>query len=203
MYRKIFLYSAYYILYFVNLQIFQSVYLRRILVVIYSAAPPTPVNPCQPSPCGPNSQCKEANNQAICSCLSGYHGAPPSCKPECVVNAECASNLACVNLKCTDPCVGTCGINAECRVIHHSPICSCKPQFTGDPFARCFAIESNFFLMVVFPVYIYRIYFILNILRFPVIFSDMKFIIIFYAYSASIILNKIFKDITETFYFII
>lgn len=103
----------------------------------YFVTDPLPTNPCRPSPCGPNSQCREVNGQAVCSCLASYMGQPPNCRPECVSNAECASHLACNNYKCVDPCPGTCGQNAECRVIQHNPICSCRSGFTGDPFVRC------------------------------------------------------------------
>lgn len=95
-------------------------------------------NPCQPSPCGPNSQCREINNQAVCSCLPDYIGSPPGCRPECTVNQECPTIQACVNQKCTDPCPGVCASNAQCQVKNHSPICSCRPGYTGDPFSRCF-----------------------------------------------------------------
>jgi hypothetical protein len=94
-------------------------------------------NPCQPSPCGPNSQCRERNGQAICSCISGYKGSPPTCRPECVTSNECPQNEACSNQKCRDPCPGTCGVGAKCQVINHNPICSCPPGHTGDPFVRC------------------------------------------------------------------
>lgn len=94
-------------------------------------------NPCNPSPCGPNSQCKQINGQAVCSCLPDYIGSPPGCRPECVVSSECSLDKACINQKCKDPCPGTCGLNAKCQVINHSPICSCPPGNTGDPFVRC------------------------------------------------------------------
>lgn len=101
-----------------------------------------PQNPCHPSPCGPNSQCREVNGQAVCSCLTEYVGSPPGCRPECVVSGECPQTAACVNLKCVDPCPGTCGLNANCHVINHSPICSCLTQYTGDPFTRCYPIPA-------------------------------------------------------------
>lgn len=101
-------------------------------------------NPCQPSPCGPNSQCRVINGQAVCSCILGFRGTPPSCRPECVTSAECSLNQACVNQKCIDPCPGTCGIGALCQVVNHNPICSCPQRQTGDPFVRCTPI-SNFF----------------------------------------------------------
>ena len=98
---------------------------------------------CRPSPCGPNSQCQNVNDQAVCSCLPQYVGTPPNCRPECVVNSECNSNLACINQKCKDPCPGTCGRNAQCKVVHHSPICSCGSDSTGDPFVYCFSAPSK------------------------------------------------------------
>lgn len=101
-------------------------------------------NPCQPSPCGPNSQCREINTQAVCSCLVNYIGSPPNCRPECLVSSECSLTKACINQKCGDPCSGTCGLNTNCQVINHSPICSCLPQFTGDPFTRCQPTPSKF-----------------------------------------------------------
>lgn len=94
-------------------------------------------DPCNPSPCGPNSQCRNSNGQAICSCLPTFMGSPPGCRPECTVSSECAVNRACVNQKCVDPCEGICGIDAQCRTVYHSPICSCNPGQTGDPFVRC------------------------------------------------------------------
>lgn len=95
------------------------------------------VHPCSPSPCGPNSQCREINGQAICSCLVGFIGLPPTCRPECVTSSECPLNEACVNQKCINPCPGTCGLKAICQVVNHNPICSCPPHYTGDPFIKC------------------------------------------------------------------
>jgi hypothetical protein len=99
---------------------------------------PVVTQPCQPSPCGPNSQCREINDQAVCSCVPGFIGSPPSCRPECITSSECGQNEACVNQKCRDPCPGTCGVGAKCNVINHNPICSCPPRYTGDPFSRCY-----------------------------------------------------------------
>lgn len=100
--------------------------------------------PCTPSPCGPNSQCREVNSQAVCTCQNEFIGSPPNCRPECTINSECASNKACVNRKCVDPCVNQCARNANCRVIAHSPICSCKDRFTGDSFVNC--VPSKYIL---------------------------------------------------------
>lgn len=94
-------------------------------------------NPCQPSPCGPNSQCKPIGDSPSCSCLPEFIGQPPNCRPECVSNSECSFNLACVNQKCKDPCPGVCGQNAQCRVVSHTPNCVCLPGYTGNPFSGC------------------------------------------------------------------
>lgn len=102
-----------------------------------------PKNPCSPSPCGPNSQCREINSQAVCSCVPGYIGSPPTCRPECVSSTECSLNEACVNQKCIDPCPGTCGINTNCQVVNHNPICSCLLRYSGDPFTRCLPIREE------------------------------------------------------------
>lgn len=96
-----------------------------------------PIDPCSPSPCGPNSKCREINSQAVCTCLPDYKGIPPSCRPECVVNAECPQHLACVNNKCADPCPNSCGLKAQCTTKNHNPICICPVGFTGDPFTLC------------------------------------------------------------------
>lgn len=92
---------------------------------------------CYPSPCGPNSQCQLKGNMPSCSCLPNYIGVPPNCRPECVINTECSSELACINQKCRDPCPGSCGYNSNCKVLNHVPICSCQEGYTGDPFVQC------------------------------------------------------------------
>lgn len=99
--------------------------------------------PCSPSPCGPNSQCRSINNQAVCSCLPTFIGSPPSCRPECTISAECPLNEACNNHKCLNPCIGTCGYGARCEVVNHNPICSCPAQYTGDPFTHCSQIGKT------------------------------------------------------------
>lgn len=104
--------------------------------------PPPRTNPCVPSPCGPFSQCREINNQGVCSCVPGYIGAPPNCRPECVANSECSPQMACINQKCQDPCPNTCGIEANCKTSNHNPICTCPIGFTGDPFTRCTRIRE-------------------------------------------------------------
>lgn len=115
--------------------------------LFFYAEPPIK-HPCNPTPCGPNSQCREFNGQAICSCLQGYIGSPPACRPECVSSSDCLLNRACINQKCIDPCPGTCGLNALCQVINHNAICSCPPRYSGDPFIRCQAVIGKANLLI-------------------------------------------------------
>lgn len=106
------------------------------------------LNPCQPSPCGSNAQCKVINDSPSCSCLPEFIGQPPNCRPECISNSECASHLACINNKCKDPCPGTCGINSQCKVVSHTPNCICLSGYEGDPFTQC--IQKSEFVMFFF-----------------------------------------------------
>lgn len=101
------------------------------------------VNPCVPSPCGPNSQCQEYNGNARCTCLTNYISSPPHCRPECTIHSECNAVTACINNKCIDPCPGACGNNAECSVSNHLPICACMSGYTGDPFSNCYIIPQG------------------------------------------------------------
>ncbi|CAB4059875.1 unnamed protein product [Lepeophtheirus salmonis] len=100
---------------------------------------PVPVKDlCNPTPCGINSDCNVIRGNAICSCPKDYLGDPyVECKPECILNSDCQPNLSCMNMRCKDPCIGTCGINAICTVINHRPICKCIPGYVGDQFNQC------------------------------------------------------------------
>lgn len=133
-----------------NVEIFLAILTQSFRLTVTS---PSVTNPCQPSPCGPNSICRENNGQAVCTCLPEYLGSPPGCRPECAVSAECPSDRVCVNQKCTDPCPDPCGRNAVCRVINHSPICSCQQGFTGDAFTICFSAPRSYFTRDLFEAW--------------------------------------------------
>lgn len=79
----------------------------------------------------------------MCSCLSGYIGTPPTCRPECSIDSDCSPNRACSNQKCRDPCPGACGENAQCHTISHRPHCHCPPGFTGNAFSRCYVQQCK------------------------------------------------------------
>lgn len=112
------------------------------VIVLHVTAPP-PVSPgiqqpCEPNPCGLNAECLPVGFSGDCRCLPGYYGNPfDKCEPECTVNSHCPFDKTCVSEKCVDPCPGTCGINADCKVVVHNPVCSCKPGYRGDPYRAC------------------------------------------------------------------
>lgn len=103
--------------------------------------PKTPaiLDPCYPSPCGENAQCSELNGLARCNCIPPNIGNPYAggCRPECTINSDCSSQLACLSKHCRDPCKGLCGINAECSVVNHIPVCTCLSGYSGDAFKAC------------------------------------------------------------------
>lgn len=98
-------------------------------------------DPCIPNPCGANAQC----NNGICTCLPDYQGDPYNgCRPECLMNSDCAANRACIRNKCIDPCPNTCGTSAICQVLNHIPMCSCPAGLTGNAFINCKLMESKY-----------------------------------------------------------
>lgn len=121
---------------------------KIIFLKLLVAAPLSPVDPCTPSPCGPYSVCKVIGESPSCICQSNYVGTAPNCRPECVSNSECPSNLACVNQKCKDPCPGSCGYNADCKIISHALVCSCPFGQTGDPLISCNPIKGKLSILI-------------------------------------------------------
>ena len=96
-------------------------------------------DPCDPNPCGPySSPPRSRGGRCDCSCLPEMIGSAPNCHPECVLNADCPRDRACVNQKCVDPCPGVCGQNSHCKVRNHYLLCVCDRGFVGDPFTRCY-----------------------------------------------------------------
>jgi hypothetical protein len=98
------------------------------------------VNPCHPSPCGINANCRVAGNSAVCECIREYTGDAygQGCRPECTVNSDCPKDKSCINNKCVNPCHSNiCGYRAECHSINHNPVCACPTDLVGDPFVEC------------------------------------------------------------------
>lgn len=109
----------------------------------FSVDLPKKESSCVPTPCGPNSDCQERGDSFACTCLPGYIGVPPNCRPECTINPECPPHQACMQQKCRDPCRGICGVNAQCTVVNHHASCSCLDSYSGDPFSQCSPIINT------------------------------------------------------------
>ncbi|XP_052567570.1 delta-like protein C isoform X3 [Culex pipiens pallens] len=96
---------------------------------------------CARGPCGVGAMCQETSGgRPVCSCPAGYSGNPlTQCiRAECLDHSECIrSDQACRDGKCINPCNGVCGINANCEVRNHVPVCSCPRGMSGDPFVSC------------------------------------------------------------------
>ena len=67
----------------------------------------------------------------------------PEPQPECRVDADCPSRLACLSEVCRDPCqvLSPCGQNADCTVQNTLPqrtmVCMCRPGYVGDADVAC------------------------------------------------------------------
>lgn len=81
------------------------------------------MNPCSPSPCGPNTQCTILSNGfAKCTCLDGYIESPNTVR-------------GCVEAR--NPCEpNTCGIAARCDP-NRIPPCYCPDNTVGNPYKSC------------------------------------------------------------------
>lgn len=103
-----------------------------------------PRDACSPNPCGPRAQCVVRNGSPTCVCPSGLKGDPTSltgCHDfECLTDDSCSDREACIGYRCRDPCPGSCGINTNCKVEKHHPVCFCNHGLTGNPLIRCFDI---------------------------------------------------------------
>lgn len=116
-----------------------SIHFTVIIVVLYA-----PADICSTTTCGCNSICREHNGVGSCTCMQDYFGDPYiGCRPECLQSFDCPFNFACINAKCVDPCENSCGMNAECSVINHSPMCYCAPGYTGNAVIGCHPIPDN------------------------------------------------------------
>ena len=105
------------------------------------------VNPCAADePCGDDVECRVIDSTPVrsmtCVCPDGYVGGPDrTCQPltsitiGCRSHDECGPTKACVNAICVLPC--QCGANAECQLVGHKPVCSCRPGYEGNPNLAC------------------------------------------------------------------
>ena len=68
---------------------------------------------------------------SFCTCPDGYivdnNGGCtllPPLSAGCERDDDCDEHDACINAICKDPCA--CGLNAECTIVNHRPVCTCK-----------------------------------------------------------------------------
>ena len=77
-----------------------------------------------------------------------YHLSNPTFRIMCIVEPEpigcssdfeCASNQACRDRSCINPCTSDkpCSPSAICSVRNHKATCTCPPGFDGDPYRQC------------------------------------------------------------------
>lgn len=113
----------------------------------YSGCRLVPHNPCLPNPCGPGAECTlTPEGRSMCRCPDGMAGDPTSPQGchgyECIIDDDCSDSQSCMGHRCKDPCPGSCGVNANCRVEKHHPVCTCNHGLTGNPLTRCFPIPT-------------------------------------------------------------
>jgi len=108
-------------------------------------------NPCSFEQCGLNAECSVRNHRARCTCLPGHKGNPyENCRQyECLTDSDCSTTLTCRKEKCVDPC--DCAQNADCQPRNHRGICTCFPEFTGDPYGVA-CVPSKIFLYRIFSL---------------------------------------------------
>lgn len=95
------------------------------------------------------SNCKKFTLK-ITKLISGV-SLPPTdgVKPECRQDSECPSELACINVRCQDPCAlnNMCGIDQQCRVLDTLPlrtmVCQCPPDTVTDSNGNCKRISKS------------------------------------------------------------
>ncbi|KAI9586461.1 hypothetical protein GQX74_002308 [Glossina fuscipes] len=97
------------------------------------------VDPCQNPQfiCRGHKKCETRRHQPLCVCKTGFivnEYGELTCAPEkreCYRDDDCASNMACSEGKCRNPCIvpvgrtPICSANKSCEVQNHRPLCIC------------------------------------------------------------------------------
>ncbi|KAK9880680.1 hypothetical protein WA026_011916 [Henosepilachna vigintioctopunctata] len=98
--------------------------------------------------CGKLAICERVPwREPVCKCPPGYTGnAFEGCKKigDCITNADCPERKpVCKKYRCQNPCIGACGIDALCHIKDSEAVCTCPPEFTGDPLIKCRRINCR------------------------------------------------------------
>lgn len=87
--------------------------------------------------CDTNKRCEVRRHQPVCMCKAGFivsESGELACAPdrrtECRRDDECASNRACIDARCQNPCTALrnppcSGPGKSCDVLEHRPVCIC------------------------------------------------------------------------------
>lgn len=108
---------------------------------------------CHSDDCAPSAKCVGRNHQPVCTCPEGSIGNPyVDChrpqndpQPECLVDADCPTQHACIGKQCTNPCKTTssnvCGPEQQCTVFDSLPlrtiICTCPTDTITNERGQC------------------------------------------------------------------
>lgn len=110
------------------------------------------VDPCkQNNPCANNAICFVSNHNSNCKCPESmplgnpfsYCDRARDPEPECRVDGDCPTQLACINNACKNPCreLSPCAKSAQCTVLDSLPvrtmICSCPELWVPDVNGEC------------------------------------------------------------------
>lgn len=110
---------------------------------------------CDSDSCAPTARCIGQKHQPVCNCQSGTSGNPyVECssyreQPQCTADAECPSQLACINQRCENPCAqsNVCSPQQTCSILDTLPLrtimCRCPADMITDSSGRCVPIRQD------------------------------------------------------------
>lgn len=114
---------------------------------------------CDAESCAPTALCRGKQHQPMCNCPPGTNGnpyiqcstyrEPAQREPECMVDADCPSQLACFSERCENPCSksNVCTPEQTCSVLDTLPlrtlICKCPIDMYTDTSGHCVPIKQD------------------------------------------------------------
>lgn len=110
---------------------------------------------CDLDSCALTARCEGRHHQPVCNCQPGTTGNPyVECsgyreQPQCTVDSDCPSQLACINVHCENPCAKSdvCSPQQTCTVLDTLPLrtvmCRCPIDTTTDNAGRCVPVQPD------------------------------------------------------------